>query len=175
MAEQGSFMRVGEFSCVHCDFKCDGNDSEKVMGHVHTHPENIVVPKLPKLDYQIHPLMDSGFKDGLKQGRSEVLAACIADVDAALAIFMENDERSKNEKLFVGGACLAIKNRIGQLQPTAKDLKELLRQERLDEAQRWHRMVVIEHMKPMTHLQKFAWGQERIAELEKVRASLVKG
>ena len=64
-----------------------------------------------------------------KQRGAKVLAACIADVDAALAIFMENEGRSKDEKLLVGGTCLAIKNRLAQLQPAASDLEALLREE----------------------------------------------
>lgn len=68
--------------------------------------------------------------DAVKQARAEVLAACIADVEKALAIYMEHKGRSKDDKALIGGVCLGIKSRLEELQPAAVHLKELLRKER---------------------------------------------
>ena len=103
-----------------------------------------------------------------EQARAEALAACIADVDAALAIFMENEGRSKDEKLLVGGTCLAIKNRLAQLQPAAADLEALLREAGLDKLHYCIKMCLLYEHEPdgfdslITHLR---------ADEEKARAS----
>jgi len=80
----------------------------------------------------------------LAQARAEVLAACVADVDAALAIFMENEGRSKDEKLLVGGTCLAIKNRLGELQPAAAALEELLEEARRKEGEKVRKEALLD-------------------------------
>ena len=66
-------------------------------------------------------------KERVKQARAEVLAACLADIDTAIAIYAEHSDRSKDEKLLVAGVCLGIRNRLQELQPAAEALEELLR------------------------------------------------
>jgi len=114
------------------------------------------------------PITVGDFEQAIKQARAEVLAACIADVEKALSIYMEHKGRPKDDKALIGGVCLGIKNRLEQLQPAAKALEELLRKERLDEAKWW------EHLSQESHEQHPPYENcmycTRITELEKARA-----
>ena len=123
MAELSDFMQVVEYRCLRCDFKCVGTDSEKFQAHLRTHPENMAVLGLPKLDYQGHPLAGSGynqgFKAGQKQARAEVLAACKNTIE----IFLQQLGRFAvlpSRKLL-----LDVLDAIEELQPAAKDLEAL--------------------------------------------------
>jgi hypothetical protein len=106
-----------------------------------------------------------------EQSRAEVLAAVLADVDIATAIYAENKDRPRDERLAIGGVCLGIKFRLQQLQPAAKDLEELLREAKIGEL---HRLLsaceglddAVVDLRPEIEL--------RIAELEKARAIVEK-
>ncbi len=64
----------------------------------------------------------------LRQARADVLVACIADVQQAAKQKLPGN--SEAERSMVKAVCYAIELRLRELQPTAKALEELLRQER---------------------------------------------
>jgi len=77
-------------------------------------------PALPKMDYKIHPLMGSGYENGLKQGRAEVLATCIRRIEHLRGKWSLDDDRAQHALLRAG-------EELEELQPAAEALKELLR------------------------------------------------
>lgn len=84
-------------------------------------------PVVPKMDYQIHPLLgsgyDQGFKAGQRQARAEVLAACRSKV----MVRIHNAQCSglPGDIQDVNLLSLVLRDLV-RLQPAAKDLEELL-------------------------------------------------
>ncbi len=94
--------------------------------------DNSRAPISPKMGNEVHPLMgsgyDAGFKAGQKQARAEVLAACLAALPTKWPTHgLGGMEMSEEEGDLID---LAYK-RIKELQPAAKDLEALLREERV--------------------------------------------
>ena len=118
--------------------------------------------------------MTKSLDDHDKRTRAEVLAACIADVEKALAIYMEDKGRSKDDKALIGGVCLGIKFRLKGLQPSASALEALLREKELD-ALYWCRRNLDTYCHegegvPYAAVELRHKLDIRIAELEKARA-----
>ena len=101
------------------------------------------------------------------EGRAEVLAACIKELER-----LSEEARGlgfDDDSLVITNA----KDKLKELQPAAKDLEELLREERLNEA---NAHSVAFNLAMLTHQpEKYAqWRERRLTELEKARAILEK-
>jgi len=154
MAKQSNFLQTGEFSCIHCDFKCDSNDQQKMIAHIHTHSENLVTEAMQAMkehDKRIRAEVLASVKEAFQhRGAASLwghIAAAIGEKSADFVINAFNEE-------------------LASVQPAAKALEELLRDAELEGLKSG-----CNDMNPDgEHHDQDCGHCRRIAELEKARA-----